>query len=445
MNISATELRLREGEITPLFRKYAIPSVISLLFVGLQTIIDGIIVGNYAGANALASISLILPFYSFIAAMAVVIGIGCQTMISIKLGEKNHQQAHDALKSAFVFVAVFSVLLCSVSYFFVDKITLLLGADDVLFHNAVSYLKILLPFFPLIMLMFFSDFVIKSIGKPIFSMVIMTITVILNIILDLLFVMVLDMGTMGAGLATGLSFTVGICFNLPMILGSKNIVSIQLGHYNWRMVKQMLYNGSSEGATEFSTGITTLLFNLTLMHYLGANGIAAFTAINYVFFIGVIVFLGISDGVIPIVGYNYGANNWTRIKQVLSLALRSNFTIGVFIFLILFFFGENVIALFFTSDEVEVLDIATKGTAIYAFAFLINGLNILASSYFTAIGNAKLSIIISLLRGLIFVGIGIYLLPQFFGIGGIWYAVPIAELLTLTVSVYLVSRSLKNR
>lgn len=444
MSISATELSLREGKIAPLFRKYAIPSVISLLFVGLQTIIDGVIVGNYAGSNALASISLILPCYSFMAAMAIVVGIGCQTLISIKLGEKKHQAANDAFKSAFIFISVFSVLVCFFAYFFTAEIAILLGADKILFKDAVSYLGILIPFFPLIALLFFSDYAIKSMGKPIYSMIVMSSSVILNILLDLLFIVVFDMGTMGAGLATGLALGTGAMLNLPIMFGSKNIVSLKLGRFNWKMVKQMIYNGSSEGVTEVSAGISTLLFNLALMHYVGANGVAAFTAINYVFFIGVIIFLGISDGVIPIVSYNFGANNWDRVRQVLKLAVKSNFTIGVIIFLLLLFFGKDIIALFFRKEEMEVLSIATKGASVYAFAFLINGLNILSASYFTAIGNAKISIIISLLRGLIFIGIGIYILPQLFGIEGIWFAVPIAEILTLIASFYLVRKSLKH-
>lgn len=442
--ISAIELRLRDGKIGPLFRKYAIPSVISLLFVGLQTIIDGVIVGNYVGANGLASISLVLPCYSLMAALAVVMGIGCQTFISISLGQKNYQAANDAFKSAFVFIVAFAVLISIPAYIFADKITLLLGADQVLFASSVDYLKTLIPFFPLVVIMFFSDYVIKSIGKPIFSMVVMSSAVLLNILLDIWFVVFLNMGTMGAGLATGLAFSVTACINLPKILGSKTLVSLHKGHFSWRMVGQMFYNGSSEGVTELSAGISTLLFNLALMGYIGAAGVAAFTAINYVFYIGVILFLGISDGVIPIVSYNYGASNLSRIKRVLNIALWSNFMIGVAIFLLLIVWGEFVISLFFKNGETEVLSIALKGMSIYAFAFLINGFNILASSYFTAIGNAKISVIISLLRGLIFVFLGIYILPRIFGVDGIWFVVPAAELLTLVASLLLVRRSLKR-
>lgn len=442
--LSQAELRLRDGAIAPLFRKYAIPGIITLLFIGLQTIIDGIVLGNFVGANALASVSLILPCYSFMAAIAIVIGVGCQTLISIRLGEQNRQGASDALRSAFVFLITFSVLISIISYSFAPQIATLLGANSVLISDSVEYLRALIPFFPMIVVMFFSDYVIKSIGRPVYSMVVMSSTVVLNIVLDLLFVVFWDMGTSGAGLATGIAFTLGALCNTPLILRRGGIVSMRNGHYSWLLVGKMLYNGSSEGMSELSSGISTLLFNLVLMQYLGESGVAAFTAINYVFFIGVTIFLGVSDGIIPIVSYNFGANQWQRIKQVVKLAAKTNFLIGCSIFLMLILFGEQIISLFFRSEETIVLEIARHGTSIYAFAFLINGLNILAASYFTAMANAKISIIISALRGLVFVAIGIVILPQLFGINGIWYAVPIAELCTMAISVILVRRSLRS-
>lgn len=442
--LTNTELQLRDGAIAPLFRKYAIPGVITLLFIGLQTIIDGVVIGNFVGANALASVSLILPSYSLMAAVAIVIGVGCQALISIRLGEQNKQGANDALKSAFAFLVGFSVCISALINIYAPEIVTMLGANELLLKDSVDYLRALTMFFPFIVVMFFSDYVIKAIGRPVYSMAIMSSTVILNIVLDLIFVVAWDMGTYGAGLATGIAFTVGALFNVPVMIGGGKILNIRQGKFSWRLVWQMMYNGSSEGMSELSSGISTLLFNLALMHYLGASGVAAFTAINYVFFIGITIFLGVSDGIIPIVSYNYGANQWHRIKQVVRLALKSNFIIGLILFLLLTFFGDQIISLFFNSKETEVMKIASAGTHIYAFAFLINGLNILSASFFTALGNAKISIIISALRGLVFVVIGIYIFPKLFGIEGIWYAVPIAEICTLTISYLLVKRTYKN-
>lgn len=438
------EKLLLTGEIPRLFFKYALPGVAGLLFLGIQSVIDGIVLGRFVGANALASVNLVLPCYSLISAFAIVMGIGGQTLVSISLGKGDKQEANNALRSVFLFLLGMSVVVSLVIFLSAGKIASFLGANEVLLPDAVGYIRALVPFFPLLCAMFFGDYIIKAMGHPLYATSVMGLTVILNIILDIVFVARLGWGVMGAGLATGIAFTVGTCFNLPRLFSRHEVVAVQRGRYDRRLVWNAFYNGSSEGMSELSVAITVFLFNITMMRYLGESGVAAFTAINYILFIGTTVFLGISDGIIPIIGYNFGARQQGRIKSILKLAARTNSLIGISLFLLLLLFGEQVIGLFFKDHGSEAFAIASRGVSIYCFAFLLCGLNILASSYFTAIGNAKISIIISALRGLIFVGIGILVLPAVFGIDAIWYDVPIAEVCTLSVSFWLVRRSLKQ-
>lgn len=438
------EKLLLTGGIPRLFMKYALPGVAGLLFLGIQSVIDGIVLGRFVGANALASVNLVLPCYSLISAFAIVMGIGGQTLVSISLGRGDKQEANNALRSVFVFLLGMSVVVSLVIFLSAGKIASFLGANEVLLPDAVHYIRALVPFFPLLCAMFFGDYIIKAMGHPLYATSVMGMTVVLNIVLDLVFVAVLGWGVMGAGLATGIAFTMGACFNVPRLFSRHEVVAVQRGRYDRRLVWNAFYNGSSEGMSELSVAITVFLFNITMMRYLGESGVAAFTAINYILFIGTTVFLGISDGIIPIIGYNYGARKQERIKSILKLAARTNSLIGIGLFLLLLLFGEQVIGLFFKDHGSEAFEIASRGVSIYCFAFLLCGLNILASSYFTAIGNAKISIIISALRGLVFVGIGILVLPAVFGIDAIWYDVPIAEICTLSVSFWLVRRSLFN-
>lgn len=438
------EKLLLTGEIPRLFMKYALPGVAGLLFLGIQSVIDGIVLGRFVGANALASVNLVLPCYSLISAFAIVMGIGGQTLVSISLGRGDKQEANNALRSVFVFLLGMSVVVSLVIFLSAGKIASFLGANEVLLPDAVHYIRALVPFFPLLCAMFFGDYIIKAMGHPLYATSVMGMTVVLNIVLDLVFVAVLGWGVMGAGLATGIAFTMGACFNVPRLFSRHEVVAVQRGRYDRRLVWNAFYNGSSEGMSELSVAITVFLFNITMMRYLGESGVAAFTAINYILFIGTTVFLGISDGIIPIIGYNHGARQQERIKSILKLAARTNSLIGIGLFLLLLLFGEQVIGLFFKDHGSEAFEIASRGVSIYCFAFLLCGLNILASSYFTAIGNAKISIIISALRGLVFVGIGILVLPAVFGIDAIWYDVPIAEICTLSVSFWLVRRSLFN-
>ena len=438
------EKLLLTGEIPRLFMKYALPGVAGLLFLGIQSVIDGIVLGRFVGANALASVNQVLPCYSLISAFAIVMGIGGQTLVSISLGRGDKQEANNALRSVFVFLLGMSVVVSLVIFLSAGKIASFLGANEVLLPDAVHYIRALVPFFPLLCAMFFGDYIIKAMGHPLYATSVMGMTVVLNIVLDLVFVAVLGWGVMGAGLATGIAFTMGACFNVPRLFSRHEVVAVQCGRYDRRLVWNAFYNGSSEGMSELSVAITVFLFNITMMRYLGESGVAAFTAINYILFIGTTVFLGISDGIIPIIGYNYGARQQERIKSILKLAARTNSLIGIGLFLLLLLFGEQVIGLFFKDHGSEAFEIASRGVSIYCFAFLLCGLNILASSYFTAIGNAKISIIISALRGLVFVGIGILVLPAVFSIDAIWYDVPIAEICTLSVSFWLVRRSLFN-
>lgn len=437
-----SEKELRYGKIPRLFRKFAIPGVIGIMFMGIQAIIDGIMLGNYVNANALASVSLTLPAYSFITAIGIVVSVGCQTVISISLGERNRQRANDAMVSALLFIISFATIIATLTYIYAHEIATFLGANDVLLQGSIDYIRSLLPFLPMLVTLFFCDYTLKALGHPVYSMVVMTGTVMVNIILDIVFIGMMDMEVTGAGLATGIAFTLGVVFSLPIILKEREKVNIFKGKFNINLLGRMFYNGSSEGIAELSAGITIFLFNITMMKHLGEVGVAAYTSLEYILFVFITVFLGVSNGIIPIVSYNYGANQWDRIKKVLKLAAKTNLVIGIALFLTLTLFGEEIVGLFFSSGETEILKIASQGTVIYAFAFLFNGLNILASSYFTAIANAKVSVIISLLRGVVLIVPGIIFLPMLIGIEGVWLAIPIAETVTFIVSVILVKNSI---
>ena len=442
-NVSMEERELATRAIPGLFFKFALPGVIGLLFVGIQSIIDGIVLGRWVGANAIASVNLVLPCYSFMTAFAIVMGVGCQTLIGICLGRRDRQGANDAFTTAFLFLSGFSVLVSLLIFIFAGKIAFWLGANEVLQAGAVEYIRALVPFFPVLSVMFLGDYVLKAAGHPLYAMLVLSSTVLLNIGLDLLFVVQWDWGITGAGLATGFAFTIGLLLNYSLLIRKRSLLPLQAGRFRRRWVWKMFYNGSSEGMSELSAGITVYLFNITMMHYLGEQGVAAFTATNYVLFIGTTIFLGISDGCIPIMSYNFGAGRLDRVRATLKMAFRTNLVLGVSLFSVLFLGGNQVVSLFFRTGDSEVLQIAVLGTSIYAFAFLMNGVNILTSSYFTAMGNAQISIIISLLRGLVFVGLGIVVFPVLFGIESIWYNVPMAEACTLLVSLWLIRKSFR--
>ena len=260
-----SQAELATAGISRLFRRYALPGVIGLLFLGIQTVIDGIVLSHFAGARALASVSLILPCYNFIIAAALVTGIGCQTLVGLSLGRRDLQVANRALTTAFLFLTVFSIAGSILIFSFARPIAAWLGADETLLEGSVRYIRTMVPFFPMLCLMFLGDYMMKIAGRPVFATGIMSCTVVLNIVLDLLFVGLCGWGISGAGLATGIAFTVGACFNVPPMFRRRQTVCVQGGRFQWRLLWQMLYNGSSEGISELSAGISIFMFNLVLM------------------------------------------------------------------------------------------------------------------------------------------------------------------------------------
>lgn len=203
---------------------------------------------------------------------------------------------------------------------------------------------------------------------------------------------------------------------------------------------RIFYNGSSEGLTEIAMGITIVLFNFTFLKYTGKEGVAAFAVTNYIIFIGTCILLGVSNGTIPIISYNYGAGLRHRVRQTVKVVLRTNFIIGLIFLVVLWGFGEYLIYIFFDDSSQAVINLAVYGSRIMGFAFLLNGFNIFSASFFTALDNAKWSLVISSCRGL-----GITVLPLMFEINGVWMTVTVAELCTTLISLYLIRKTLRGK
>lgn len=262
----------------------------------------------------------------------------------------------------------------------------------------------------------------------------------------ILFIGCLGWGVESSGIASGVSFLLATLVMLPLILRKESPVSLREGRISFRLLGRMVYNGSSEGLSELSAGIAVLLFNWTMMKLWGTAGVAAFTSVNYLLYLGVQLFVGLSDGIIPIFSFNYGAGRFSRVRETLYMGLKTNGVLGLTFFCIVFFGARSIIPLFFDANLTEnvddVLEIAYIGAGFCAFAFLMNGLNILSSSFFTSMGDAATSAIISLLRGLIMTTVGIVLYPVLFGHHGIWLVIPVAELVTLACCFFLVKKRL---
>ena len=443
-NLDDTHL-LEHSPIGKLFLKYALPNVVTVLFFGMQNLVDDIIIGNYVGADALGGVNIILPLYSLLMVIAISVGMGSLTLMSVGLGANNHQRATDAMATGYISLLVISLFMTIVLLFFSEDLVRFFGANERLFPHALGYIRGLTPFIIPLTLTFYSDEVLKALGHPKFSMCIMSFAVLLNIVLSWYMVSVLAWGTMGSSVATGISFTVALLIALALILNPKQKLHLFKGRFSWELLAKAVYNGSSEGVSELASAVSIFVINLTIVHLLGAEGVAAFTVINYLNFIGILLFLGISDGLVPVLSYNYGAKNFQRVKRIFSTTLRVILLIGLCIFCLLQLYGVRIMELFFKdTNSSEVLAIAAEGLSVYAFIFLLSGFNILTTSFFTSLEHAHDSIIVAALRGFVFIVLGVKILSYIFGIAGVWIAIPFAELLTFLVALYLLRRVYKT-
>lgn len=427
-------------KLSKLFIKFTIPSIIGMIFVGIQGIIDGLFVGNVLGGNALASVNLVQPYMQIIMAAALIISVGAQSIIGINLGKGESEKAQNIFRTASILLILISILVTILGVFFSEKIALILGANEVLLEGSSTYIQIISYFTAFIAIMFLFEMIVRVIGKPNISLVSMIISVVLNIILDYLLINKFNLGIKGAALATGISYTMAFLINIIPFVSKKTIINLYKGRFDKSVLFQMIYNGSSEGVSSISNAISMFLFNTALMKIAGENGIAAFSIINYIAQVGYMVLFGISDGIRPIISYNFGAQNENRVNKTLKISIIVNIIIGAIIFIVMATFSKQLIEIFL-KDGKYVVEIASTGAKIYGIAFLFNGTNILISSYFTAIDDPKNSIIVAMSRGIVFILIGIVILPYIFGINGIWITIVFADIMT----ILLCYRLLKNK
>lgn len=427
-------------KISKLFIKFSIPAILSLTIAGVQTMVDGVFLGNFVGTNAMASVNIAAPFMQLMIGMNLIIGIGGASYIGRSLGEGQVKRAQDIFKSACLFMMGLSIVILALGFTFSNQLATFLGANDVLLADSSTYIKILALFAPFIGFSFILGVFVRCIGKPNIYLMSSIVSLFANIILNYVLIKQLKLGIVGAPIATGLSFTTSFLIVAIPFMKKSSVLNFFNGTFNWKLTGQLLYNGSSEGVSSLAAAISTFVFNMAFMGIAGEAGVSAFTAIGYISLFASLIVCGVAAGIGPVISYNYGAQLHDRVKQMMSISCKLAIIMGSSLVLLILFFGKYLIMMF-VNDNQAVLDLALAGSKIYAFTFFFNGLNILFSGYFTSIGDALSSIIVAVCRGMIFILLGISILPKFVGISGVWMTVPIAEVLTLLVVVFLFKKS----
>ena len=431
--------QLETGKIHYLFLQFVLPAVISMVLAGTQSMVDGLFLGRYASTNAMASVNIAIPYMQMIMGCTMIVCSGTISFLGRTLGEKSEnskRKAQNIFHSSLLALIVCSAILMLLGIFANKQLAVLMGANNILLADTAQYIRVLAFFAPVICFMILFGFTARLLGKPQLYLIATITCLVCNIMMDFIAIKILHLGTTGAALATGISYVAGLLITIRPVLKKLNVVNIYTGKFQFSLLQHTILNGSSEGVTSLATAVTVWLFNTALMKYAGESGVAAFTVINYISNFVILVMFGVADGIGTMVSYNYGAGQLDRVRKILRTALLLNFFSGIIIFMVLNLFSQQLIGLFIT-DQPNIIQMAVQGAHLYSIAFLLNGFNIVQSGYQTALGNSANSALIAGSRGLIFILIGMIILPKLFGINGVWVTVPFAEIFTVIICILI--------
>ena len=416
---------------------FSFPSIIMMIFMSLYTIIDGFFVSRFVSSDALSAINIAYPAMSVVIAIGVMLATGGSAIVSRKIGEKNYEEANSIFSFIFCIVFFIGLVIALICFLFSEQIVKFLGADGVLIKLSSDYLKIIMVFSPIsaLQLLFQSFFV--TAGKPNLGLFLTIIGGIFNIIFDYIFIVVMNMGIVGAAYATSISYFIPAIGGLVFFYFNKKGLSFKNFKFNFNILFQTIINGSSEMVTHISESIITFLFNVYMLKFAGSDGVAAITTALYVEFLMNALFLGFTIGVAPVISYNYGAKNNLFLKEIIKKCIIFVFVFSIIIFIVSFIFSDFISIIFFIKDT-NVYNISSYGLKVFAISFVFSGSNIFVSGIFTALENGKISAIISF-SNLFFTLLGILLLSFIFEIKGLWISIPFAEFLVFIMSFFCIS------
>lgn len=415
--------------------QFTVSPILMMVCTSLYSIIDGFFVSNFVGKTAFAAVNLYMPLMMGLGAFGFMVGAGGSAIISSAYGAGKQKLANRYFSMLIYLTIGFGVIVSIFGFIFMRPISVWLGATGALIDYCVVYGRILLISQTVFMLQnVFQNFLIAA-EKPSLSLKISVAAGVTNAVLDFLFIVVFSWGIAGAAAATAIGQFVGGI--IPLVyFARKNDSWLRLGATQFypRILLKTCTNGSSELMTNISSSIVTILYNIQLMNLAGEDGVAAYGVIMYVNFIFIAIFIGYSIGSAPIISYHYGAANHSELKNLFRKSLILNTVAGVVLTAAAELSAVPLTKIFVSYDQ-TLFDLTLRGFYLYSLMFLVCGVNMWGSAFFTALNNGLASALISFLRTLVFQVGAVLILPVFMGIDGIWLSVVAAEVLALFVTV----------
>lgn len=415
--------------------RFTIPTIAMMIFTSIYGVVDGLFVSNIVGSEAFAGVNLIMPALMMLGSVGFMVGTGGSALVSKTIGEGNKKLANRYFSMLIYFLLIVGIVLSILGNVFIRQISELLGAKGEMVDICSTYGRTLLCSLPFFMLQnCFQSFLVVA-EKPAMGLCVSVIAGLSNMVLDFLFIYVFRLGVFGAALATAISEFVGAAIPLIFFIRKNNsplkLIKTKL---ELKPILRTCSNGSSEMVTNISMSLVNMLYNLQLVKFAGYDGVVAYGIIMYVGFIFSGTYLGYCVGVAPIVGYHYGAANTAELKNLFkkSLFLLSSAAVVLTACAELL---SSVLAGIFVGYNQDLHDMTTNAIQLFALSYIISGINIFASAFFTALNNGLVSAVISFMRTLVFQIAFIFILPELLGLNGIWLAVVGAEICSLIISV----------
>jgi putative MATE family efflux protein len=430
--------------ITKLLIKQALPASIGILVMSLNILVDTIFVGNWIGSIAIAAINVVLPVSFFIAALGMSIGIGGSSIISRALGANNKQKALNTFGNQITLTLLLTVTLVVIGLSFKDSIILSFGGKGDIFDPAKIYYTIVLYGVPFLALCMMGNTVIRAEGKPKFAMYAMMIPSVSNLLLDYILINVLDFGMEGAAWATTISYVLCFAYIIWFFISKNSELKIDFSHFglNLSLVSEIGSLGFVTLARQAVVSITYLLMNNILFNLGGEISVTSYAIVARMLMFAMFPVLGLTQGFLPIAGFNYGAQNYPRVRETINTAIKYAMIMATFVFVLLMIFPEEITRMF-TSD----IDIISKTPSDMRWVFAatpIIAIQLIGAAYFQAIGKATPALFLTLLRqGLFFIPL-ILILPKFYGELGVWISFPISDILSTLVTAYFLNKEVRK-
>ncbi len=430
--------------IPKLLRQYAIPAIIAMTASSLYNMVDSIFIGHGVGTLAIAGLALTFPLMNLGAAFGSLVGVGASTSISVLLGQKNYEMARNVLGNVVTLNTMIGVVYMVLVYLFLDPILYFFGASDQTLPYAREYMEIILLGNVVTHMYLGLNAVQRASGFPKQAMQATIFTVIINTILDPIFIYLFDWGIRGAAIATIIAQFLALCWLLKMFSNKNNVVHFAKGSYKLvrRIVKDILSIGAAPFSMNLAACLVVIVINQGLQKYGGDLAIGAYGIVNRIAFIFVMIVMGLNQGMQPIAGYNFGAKKFDRVHKVLITTIICATCVTTTGFLIAQFIPDAFILLF-TSDP-ELINICKTGTRIVFAVFPIVGFQMVTGNFFQSVGMAGKAIFLSLSRQLIFLLPCLLILPTFLGVNGVWWSMPISDAMSSIIASFLLVNQIKK-